>query len=89
MTANEQKLLFILQKESPLPTNADLHTLEVTEDMYYLAMQLMDNQNLCKHFRNMIVLEEYETADIAKNELIKRGYVITFKDKIINFSPNT
>ncbi len=88
MTQNENKLLSIIQKENPLPMpNAQLHTLEVPESMYYLALHLMSNENLCKHFRNMITLEEYETAEVAKNELIKRGYKITFKDKLINFSP--
>lgn len=85
----EQKLLYIYQKEGVvvMAENASIATLDVSDVMYAQALSIMDDKHLCRHFRDMIVLEEYETADLAKAELNRRGYIITFKEKSICFTP--
>ena len=87
MNSEEQKLKFILMRESPsFRETAIVKTLEVDAGLYFMALSYMDDTNLCKHFRNMIVLEEYETAETAKKEINRRGIEITFKEKEITFS---
>jgi hypothetical protein len=91
MSDNEYKLLQIYKKEKHImfsvTDDMEIHSLDIGEDLYEKMLPYMAHENLCRHFRDSIVLENYETAERAKKELNKRGYNIEFLDNSIKFTP--
>lgn len=93
MTHLECRLFSLLQREGSLPWlgscggKISIKAFEVDPALHTMLMMWISNLDLCKHFRDMIVLEEYETVSLAKKELEARGYRIEILENSIKFIP--